>query len=185
MASYLVDLGQTTDFRASVVSLSGQSTAVGDIVDLLHANTLTQVWLTATAVSGPLPVLIQTSDATTSGTFTDPTSGLFTTASVGSQQFTIGMASGGIFWANSGLYLSGISSPASKLDGGALLCSGGIVFAAFQRPHRYARLIVTSGNATIGNAILAAGFLAQKKLTGSSGTAGGYSYSPGSGTPSV
>ena len=119
--------------------------------------------------------------ARTSGTFPDPTSGLPANA------FPIGgrIASGGIFWANSGLYLSGASSPAASVDAAPIFCSGGVQYASFQRPHRYARIWCTSGNASLAAVPFHAGFISQKKVTGASGTAAGFSYSPGSGTVNV
>jgi hypothetical protein len=161
-----------------VATISGSDTNVGSIADLLHANTHTQVWVAGGALSGPLPVFIQTSDVTTSGDFTDPTSGL-PVANFPLYGFVV---SGGIFYANSGLWGSGNSSPQGLLNSGPLLCSGGIVFASFQRPHRYARLIITSGNASIGAFIGMAGFIGSKKTTGSGG---GFTYAPGSGTVNV
>lgn len=179
-AGLVVDLAQTCDYFPSLTSISGQSTAVGGIVDLLHANTNCQVYVATThGTSGPLPILIQTSPTTASGDFTDPTSGLHAGA------FPVGgkVASGGVFWANSGLFASGNSSPGqNRIDNAPLFASGGIDFASFQRPHRYARLVCTSGNATIGAAIFTAGFLSQKKITGSGG---GFTLAPGSGSVNV
>lgn len=179
-ANLVVDLGNTTDYPLSVVSLSGQSTSVGQIVDLLHANTYTNVWVSAVGGSGELPVFIQTSDATTSGTFTDPTSGLPAGAFPVSER----VVSGGIFWVNSGLWTSGSRSPTATINNAPLFHSGGVQLAAFQRPHRYARLVVTSGNASIAAHVILAGFVAQKKTTGASG-GGGFTFSPGSGVVSV
>ena len=173
-AGLAVDLANTCDWPTSLISLSGTDTSLGRIVDLAHANTNTGVWVVGASVSGPLPVLIQTSDGITSGSFTDPTSGL--------SQMPFGFSSGGVFWANSGLYASGNRSPSSPLADGALMCSGGIQFAHFQRPHRYARLLLTSGNASIANGLFFGGFIANKRTTGSGG---GFTFAPGSGSVSV
>jgi hypothetical protein len=60
-----------------------------------------------------------------------------------------------------------------------VFCSGGIEFGAFQRPHRYARLILNSG--VFPNA-LTAGFISNKKFIGSGA---GFTLSPSSGSVSV
>ena len=173
-ANLIVDLTNTTDFPTSITAVSGATAIIGRIVDLVNADTFCNVWVaTPGGVSGELAINIQTSDATTSGSFTDPTSGLIAAT------MPVNIASGGIFMANSGLWASGNQSPQSPLADGSLLCSGGIVFAGFQRPGRYARLNALSG---APNAVMAAGFITQKRTTGSGG---GYSPSPGSGTVSV
>lgn len=175
-ANLVVDLPNTTDHHSvSIASISGQSTVVGTIVDLLHCNTLTNLYIgQAGGLSGILPIHVQTSDGLTSGSFTDPTSGLET--------LPAGVASGGIFWCNSGLYGSGNYSPSSPLNSAPLLCSGGIQFAKFQRPHRYARLMCTSGTAAVAAAAIVGGFIGQKRVTGSGG---GSTMSPSSGTVNV
>lgn len=170
-AGLAVDLAQSCDFFPSVVVLSGAS--VGSIVDLLHANTHTQVVVMGVQLSGPTPFLIQTSDGITSGSFTDPTSGLTGFPLYG------GVVSGGIFWTNSGLRASGNQAGLhNQTNNAPLFASGGIAFTSFQRPHRYARLMTLSGDA----AILTGGFLGQKKTTGSGG---GFTFAPGSGSVSV
>ena len=177
-ANLVVDLANATEYFGSLRVLSGDSTVVGGIVDLLNGNTFCNVVVQGYG-SGPLPLFIQTADATTSGSFTDPTSGLpadvFT-------QFGNRIASGGIFWANSGLPGSGNFSPAAPVGSAPAFCSGGVAFAAFQRPHRYARLVCTSGNASLTSVPFFAGFVTQKKTTGSGG---GFSYQPGSGSINV
>ena len=180
MANTITDLANGTDHHVSLYLISGANDAFGRIVDLLHADNNCNMFVTGFG-SGPLELRVQTSDATTSGTFTDPTSGLPANA------FPIGgrIASGGIFWANSGLYLSGASSPAASVDAAPIFCSGGVQYASFQRPHRYARIWCTSGNASLAAVPFHAGFISQKKVTGASGTAAGFSYSPGSGTVNV
>jgi len=170
-ANLVVDLGNTTDYRLSVQRHSGSNLLVGEIVDLLHADTFTQVYVGGNFGSGPIGVRIQTSDGTASGTFTDPTSGL--------DQFPTVIASGGIFWANSGLWQSGNYSLSAPVNNAPLFCSGGIQFAAFQRPHRYARLVYISGDFPQP---IQAGFVANKRTTGSGG---GFTLSPTSGTVNV
>lgn len=177
-ANLVVDIGSTCDYRSSVTPAAAASPAsgviVGQIVDLLHANTYCNLWVTGGPGSGVIPVAVQTSDGLTSGSFTDPTSGLPSTAFPGF------VRSGGILHANSGLHASGNYSLSSPASGAPLFCSGGIQFGAFQRPHRYARLIALSGLTT--TVILGAGFVSQKKTTSSGG---GFTYNPGSGTVNV
>lgn len=181
-ANYVVDLRQTTQHAGSIaqrtIAASGVGTGVvvGKVVDLLHANTFTQVWAAGNDFSsGEVRILVQTSDATTSGSFTDPTSGLPPAA------FPPGIHSGGVFILNSGLWQSGgVYGPA--LSGVSRFASGGIEFGAFLRPHRYARLVLLSGTgngiAFQSGATLTAGFLGQLKTTGSGG---GFTQSPSSG----
>lgn len=171
-AGLVVDLGQTCDYFPSLHVISGA--AVGNIVDLLHANTNCNIFVAGRCNSGEVPILIQTSPSTASGDFQDPTSGL--TRDPFPQG---GVVSGGILWINSGLYTSGNSSPAQGLiDNAPLFASGGVAFAHFQRPHRYARLMTLSGN----QALLTAGFISQKQVTGSGG---GFTLAPGSGAVTV
>ena len=172
-ASLTVDLANTTDYRPSIIAGSGSNLVVGEIVDLLQANTYTNVFVTGGAGggSGAVEVRIQTSDALTSGSFTDPTSGL--------AQLPVNVVSGGCLFANSGLWGSGNYSLSSPVNNAPLWCSGGIQFGAFQRPARYARLLLNSG--PYPGAIVA-GFVGAKKTTGSGG---GFTYSPGSGTVDV
>lgn len=176
-ANLVVDLRNTTERYVSLAVTSGTDTTIGGIVDLLNANTWCNVFVTGRN-SGPLPIFIQTSPTTNSGDFTDPTSGL----PAGYFPVNGAIVSGGIFWANSGLYASGNQSPAAVVDSAPLFCSGGTDYAAFQRPNRYARLVCTSGNASLAGVPFEAGFISQKKTTGSGG---GFSYSPGSGSVSV
>lgn len=179
-ANTIVDLGNSADIACNLRVVSGTDDTIGPVIDMLGAAGYTGVWVAGFGATA-LEVRIQTSDATTSGSFTDPTSGLPVSA------FPVGgkIVSGGIFWANSGAYLSGYSSPAAPVAGATLFASGGMDIACFQRPHRYARLWVTSGNASITNVPFQAGFICQKRLTGASGTAGGFSYAPSSGVVSV
>lgn len=180
-ASLVVDLGQTCEYRRSLLApVSGDVTNVGIIVDLMHADTNCNLWLANTlGMSGPIPVLVQTADGTASGDFTDPTSGY----PAGS--FPIGgfISSGGTWWVNSGIaWVSGNNGLNAPADAAPLLASGSIVFASFQRPHRYGRLLLTSGNASVTNFLGAAGFISNKRTIGSGG---GFSLAPGSGSVSV
>lgn len=175
-ANLVVDLGLTCDYRPSLAlanlgSVSGIT--VGAIVDLSDANTNCNIFAAGNG-SGVVGLQVQTSDSLTSGSFTDPTSGLPRTA------LPAFLASGGVMFVNSGLHVSGRGSLSSPVNNAPLFCSGGIQFGAFQRIHRYARLIAQSG--TAANTLHTAGFISQKRTTGSGG---GFSFAPGSGTVSV
>lgn len=154
-----------------VVSPSGHlaglsGTLVGDYVDLANGNTNCNIWIAGVnkvASGGPI-IGVQTSPDTTSGNFTDPTSG-----------FAVGdlpswMTSGGLFRVGA----SGYPSSAANLQ------SGFIAFGHFQRPHRYARLNHLAGGTYVGP--IQAGFITNLRTTGSGA---GFTYSPSSGTPSV
>lgn len=172
-ANLVVDIGATCDYRTSVVVGSGSNEIVGQVVDFLHANTYCNVFVTAAQGSGAIEVKLQTSESTASGTFSDPTSGLVL------GNFPTVIQSGGRFFANSGLWVSGNYSETSVVDNAPLFCSGGIAFAAFQRPHRYARLVLNSG--PFPNWITA-GFVSNKRTIGSGG---GFTLSPTSGAVNV
>jgi hypothetical protein len=177
-ANLVVDIGGTCQFQPSLQSgngISGQvcglsGVVVGLSVDLLHADTFCNIWVAGQPVlgSGNLVIGVQNSDTDTSGNYTDPTSGL--------PQLPTYFASGGNLWINSG-------STGGILNSGAVsgfsFNSGFIQFAAFQRTGRYARLLFNSGF-YIGS--LQAGFVSQYKTTGSGG---GFSLSPTSGSVSV
>lgn len=188
-ASLLVDLGSTTQMAISlpspavaadgglaitsggcISSLSG--VLIGDVIDLLNADTYCNVFVAGKGFgSGPLLVGVQTADATTSGSFTDPTSGLgqLPTAFASGGWLVIG--SGPATDAFLGIFGSGVS--------GQIIQSGFVAGAGFNRPHRYARLLVGSG---FYDGTLMAGFITNKKITGSGG---GFTFSPGSGVVSV
>lgn len=172
-ANLVVDLAATVDRRVSVAIGSGASFTVGEIVDLMHANTYTNLFAAGAAGSGVIEVRVQTSDSTASGTFTDPTSGL------PSDALPSKCASGGVFFFNSGLAVSGSMSLSAPVNNAPVFCSGGIDFGAFLRPHRYARLITNSG---VFPNNFTAGFVVQKKTIGSGA---GFTYSPTSGVVNV
>lgn len=144
---------------------------IGQVVDMLNADTYTNLLAFGTAVtSGPLVLQVQTADATTSGSFTDPTSGL--------PQFPQFLLSGGLLYvglsgtgANYGTYGAFVS--------GQAILSGFAVGAAFQRPGRYARVNVLSG---FYAGPLQVALVGNLKTTGSGG---GFTTSPSSGTVSV
>ena len=161
-ASYVVDLSTTVLAEPSVPGSAPafpcSGALVGNPVDLANANTYCNMYVAGgVSQSGQLRVLVQTSPTTTSGSFTDPTSGLQVMPTV--------FSSGGVYWINSG---------------GGGLYSGFLEFAAFQRPHRYARTLVMSGD--FWTASLQAGFVSQLRTVGSGG---GSSQAPGSGVVSV
>src|SRR5689334_15724375 len=128
-ASLLVDAFNTVQFVPSVVGdpvLSGVGPSpasggsspisiVGGVCDMLLSDTYTNLYVAGGLCrsGGPLVVGVQTSDSTTSGTFTDPTSGLAALPGA----FT----SGGLFTVASGTLSGFMTGP------------------GFQRPHRYAR----------------------------------------------
>jgi hypothetical protein len=159
-ATTIVDLGNSVTFfpsvspDAGVASTPASGVIIGGVMDMLHVNNLTNVIVGfGPSTSGQFKVQVQTSDATTSGSFTDPTSGLAV--------MPTNMLSGGIYVVNSGNSAR----------------SGGFDSVGFLRPHRYARVNVMSGD--LFNAPVTVGALAGRKRTGSGD---GYSFSPGSGT---
>lgn len=165
-ASFLVDLNHTAQMDASITApqLSGvwpgSGAVVGAAVDMLHANSFTNLVVVADAsLSGQIRVAVQTSDTNVSGNFTDPTSGL--------AALPTDFASGGVLVVNSG---------------GAAALPADFYAAGFQRPHRYVRAVALSGFLLDGGFL--AGFVGQYKNPAISGFAG-YSYSPSSGVVNV
>lgn len=156
-ASLIVDLDPATVHLPSINVVNAfpcSGAVIGDIVDMKEANTFTNVYYVHSITqSGLLRLAIQTSDATTSGSFTDPTSGL--------ARFPTNIQSGGLIWINSGT---------------TTLKSGDIGFAAFQRPHRYMRINALSGD--FFQAVLGAGAIGQRRTTISGP---GFTWSPQSG----
>lgn len=184
-ASYLVDLGNTTgpQFAASAGSFFAASGAnVSNIVDMLSYNSFTNLAITGIwqYPSGELRVQVQTSDDTVSGNFTDPTSGL--------TQMPTSFQSGGIIFLNSGggntttapSDFTGKGGIFGSFVSGQCVYSGFVAAAGFQRPGRYARSIVLSGGFV--NLVGGIAFVSQLKTTGSGG---GFSLAPGSGSVAV
>lgn len=129
-ASLIVDMGSTlvqpTVSIAPAVGVGG-TPASGVIIgmpwDGLYGNTATQLAVTAgPSISGQFKVQVQCSDSLASGSFTDPTSGL--------AQMPGFFLSGGIVVVNSG----------------NVFASGGTFLTYFQRPQRYARAVIMSGD---------------------------------------
>lgn len=150
-----------------VCGLSGVS--IGTPIFMGNANGFDNLYVMGQAVlsSGPLLLQVQCSDTDTSGTYTDPTSGL--------AQLPTYFSSGGILIINSGStggILNGLAS-------GQAVLSGFAQGAAFQRPQTFVRVNMLSGF-FIGN--VQAGLISQLRTTGSGG---GTTQAPGSGTVSV
>ncbi len=159
--------------NAGISSTPSSGTFIGQVVDIINANTFTNVLVTGGPGSGPFQVQVQSSDATTSGSFTDPTSGLAV--------FPTNFLSGGLMWVNSGLWASGTPyGPVSAISGSPYFSSGGAWAGGFQCPQRYVRVNLTSGNAF--PAEITASIVKQQRTTGSGG---GQSQLPGSGAINV
>ena len=180
-ASLVVDLNATTIHFPSIIATGagsglafpGSGSIIGQSVDLINANTFCNVYVGGQAVtnqSGQLRVAVQTAPADVSGQYTDPTSGLAV--------LPTWFSSGGILILNSGGV--GLGTLGAQTSGQSIL-SGFFECAAFQRPQRYARLITISGDLGYAGP-LQAGFISNLKLTGSGG---GFSLLPGSGSVSV
>lgn len=174
-AGYVVDLGNTTVFIPSQAGGSlfpGSGANIGNIVDLLNCDTYTNLVIGTISqfTSGQLRIAVQTSDLTTSGTFTDPMSGFTTFPSVFASGGIVFLNSGG--GANGGTFGPGVS--------GQFVQSGVFAVAGFQRPHRYVRSIAISGD--LGRWDSTVGFLGQQHTTGSGG---GVTFQPTSGVVNV
>lgn len=179
-ASLTVDLGKTCISIPSVstnqtsglmVSVSGA--IVGNIVDLRDGDTYCNVAIDGwVATSGQLRIAVQTSTGTTSGGFTDPTSG------IPLLDLPTPFQSGGILWINSGGVFNGIFGSGVS---GENVASGFQAIAAFQRVGRYARAIVLSGE-TFNGILGSVTFITNRRTTGSGG---GFSFQPGSGNINV
>lgn len=169
-ANLVVDLGQTCRQAVSVYAAATSGSTVGEPVDLLFENTYCNVFVAGGPSSGQAHFRVQTTDSL-SGTWTDPTIGIPQSA------LPALIGSGGTLLVNSGLRASGtFGLPfGAPLSGSTRHASGGVTFAAFLRPHRYARLHLMSGSYTN---FMTAGFVTNLKTTGSGG---GQTFSPGSG----
>lgn len=182
-ANYVVDLGQTCQIQSTLppnigtigsggfVDAFRSGIMIGQICDLINANSFCNVLAVGTLVtSGPLVLQVQTADATTSGSFADPTSGL--------AQFPTPFLSGGLIYigqsgsANVGYFNSGFTS-------GQAMLSGFAVAAGFQRIGRYVRVNILSGFFAGPVQVCV---VSQLKTTGSGG---GFTFQPGSGSVTV
>ena len=146
---------------------------IGQTIDMLNADTFCNLVVAGTPLftSGQLRIVVQTADVTTSGDFTDPTSG------IPAGSLPTSFASGTMLWLNSGQAGSGV------LGGGVSgqnLQSGFMVGAGFQRPGRFVRANIVSGDFYAGT--LTVGFISHRKTTGSGG---GFTFNPTSGDVNV
>lgn len=143
---------------------------MGSIVDLTQCNAMCNLYVAGRALgSGPLVVGVQCSDSTTSGSFTDPTSGL--------SQLPTWFSSGGFIIIGSGPDPAGVRGSGVS---GSMIQSGFLALAGFQRTGQFARVIVASGFMDV--TCPQAGFMSQLRTTGSGG---GFSLAPSSGAVSV
>lgn len=211
-ANLVVDIGGTCQFNPSINSQYGPASGgvVGTIIDMKDADTFCNVFVAGGAASGPVGIQIQTSENVASGNFLSgggfPISGSFSDPTSGLAQLPTNISSGGILWINSGLvsipggggasggqnvntFQNGIHPMFNAQGAGAYQLSGtfpvfgsggGVAFAAFQRPHRFARLVMLSGASVLPGLI--AGFVSQYRTTGSGG---GFTYNPQTGTVNV
>jgi hypothetical protein len=182
-ANLVVDLGNTCLMdntlppntgsvgSGGVVDAFRSGIMIGASVDMLHADTFCNLLVQGyCATSGPLVLQVQTSDTDVSGNYTDPTSGV--------SQFPTTFQSGGLLY----IGLSGNTQPGifnSGFVSGQAILSGFACAAAFQRLGRFARVNMLSG---FYAGPLQVTFISNYKTTGSGG---GFSYSPGSGTINV
>ena len=179
-ANLLVDLGNTCQLGFGALSapaFAASAAGIGQIQDMINADTFTNVMIqgvpNAAGSSGQLRVFVQTSDGTTSGSFTDPTSGF--------NVFPTVFESGGIIRINSG-GLGGTNGQGTFGDfiSGHAFLSGFVEAGGFLRPHRYARIGYLSGDFYYGT--LALTLVGQLRTTGSGG---GFTFSPTSGVVNV
>lgn len=175
-ANLIVDIGGAAQLANTIGVGSGNTFAasgatIGQSIDLINANTYCNLVAMGnyTFGSGQLRIAVQTADADTSGLYTDPTSGM--------PVFPAPFQSGGLIILNSGGVGNGLFG---TFVSGQSALSGFAVAAAFQRPQRFARANVLSGDFYAGN--LTVGFISQLKTTGSGG---GFTYAPTSGVVNV
>lgn len=178
-ASYLVDLGNTTQLGLTIglggagsgLVYSASGAVIGQTFYMGNADSVCNVLIAGNEVfgSGQLRVQVQCADTDTSGSYTDPTSGL--------AQLPSWMSSGGIFILNSGG--TGNGTIGAFVSGHAIQ-SGFAEAGFFQRVGLFARANVLSGDFYAGP--LTVTLVSQDRTTGSGG---GFSYQPGSGTVNV
>lgn len=179
-ANYIVDLGNSAQIGVSIVTtpvLSGSLVApcsgaiIGQGINMNNANAYCNLFVAGVSASGQLRVQVQTSDSDTSGSYTDPTSGLPVGALPGQFQ------SGGLLWINSGGTGGGLLYGGQS---GAYLASGFGVAQGFIRNGTFVRANILSGDFAVGGLVV--GFISQLRTTGSGG---GSTQSPGSGALNV
>lgn len=183
-ANLIVDLGNTALQGVSISAvplLSGgalfpcSGALVGAGIDMNNADTFCNLEIQGTAPSGQLRIAVQCADTDTSGSYTDPTSGLPVMPGP--------FSSGGVLFINSGGAGGGTIGQAfaSGLSGFTqAIASGFAVAAGFQRTGRFVRGVALSGDFFAGPGFVS--FISQLRTTGSGG---GSTQSPGSGTVSV
>lgn len=169
-ANLIVDLGNTAYMypgHPTVTVFPASGAEIGNVLDMIEADTFTNLLLVGKPAinSGQLRVAVQTSDdgrdiSLSSGSFTDPTSGMDLT----NRPFPTAFESGGILRLNSGGLGTGLFGAGTS---GQYIRSGFIVAGAFQRPHRYVRANLISGDFYFGTFFSA--FVGQKHITGSGG----------------
>lgn len=178
-ANLIVDIGGTAQSQLTI-GIGGAGSGniyaasgavIGMSVNLIAANTYCNLHVAGTPLfaSGQLRIAVQVADADTSGSFVDPTSG--------TTQLPTSFSSGGILILNSGGLGSGTLNVGTS---GQNMQSGFSVYAAFLRNGQFARANVLSGDFYAGT--LTVSLVSQLKTTGSGG---GFSFSPGSGVVSV
>lgn len=178
-ANLVVDIGNTCISQPSIPGSggvwvqSGQGALIGLGVNMMHSDTFCNLCVTGMPyfTSGQLRVVVQCANSDTSGNYTDPTSGL--------SQMPTSFSSGGVLIINSGGVGSGVLNTGAS---GQNFASGWQVFAGFQRTGVFVRAIVLSGTSDFFAGELDVGFVSQQRTTGSGG---GFSYQPGSGTINV
>ena len=177
-AGYVLDLQGGAQMGVSIVGtpvLSGALVApcsgaiIGNGLSFNNANSLCNLFVAGYSASGQLRVQVQCSDTDTSGSYTDPTSGL--------AQMPGLFQSGGLLWLNSGGAGTGILYGGQS---GAYLASGFCVAQGFQRTGEFVRANLLSGD--FGGGPLTIGFISQARVTGSGF---GFTTAPSSGSPSV
>lgn len=182
-ANLLVDL-QATQMGLSLgiggpgsgIMYPASGATIGLSVNLGQANTFCNLIAAGNAVftSGQLRLQVQCADSDVSGSFTDPTSGLPSTA------FPTNFQSGGLIWLSSGQAGGNSGGVQGGFVSGQAIQSGWMYGCGFQRPQTFARINTISGDFYAGT--LVAGFISQLRTTGSGF---GTTQSPGSGTVSV
>lgn len=177
-AGLIVDLGNCAQMGVSIQGtpvLSGALVApcsgavVGQGISMTNADTYCNLFVAGVMSSGQLRVAVQCANADTSGSYTDPTSGL--------ADLPGAFSSGGVLWLNSGGAGGGALQP---FYSGNAVASGFAVAQGFQRTGAFVRAMLLSGD--FGCGPLTVGFISNLRTTGSGG---GFTFSPGSGVVSV
>jgi hypothetical protein len=201
MSAFLAgDLLNGTIAQPSFQAFSGHFVASGNLnqvglsVDMNNANTFCNVLIcgTANTTSGQLRVAVQCADADVSGQYTDPTSGLAQMPTIFESGGIVRLNSGGLLGgtyqgtisqgpgANPGTAQGVVFSASGAPQSGYAIQSGFCVFAGFQRPQRFVRATIVSGDFYDGPLFI--GFVSQLRSTGSGG---GFSFFPSSGAVNV